>query len=148
MTVRLLISTLPVLLMVFTAGCATPARVPAGLAGERLARVESMELPRPARTGGSSLATVRRVFELTNTGGAPVAIVSARIQIDTTVSFDDTGGWRLPRRVGPGEVVRLAMEVKVRRPPSRTAWIELLLDDGQTVRLEVVVENVTIAAER
>ena len=77
-----------------------------------------------------------------------MAIVSARIQIDTTAVFDDTGDWRLPRRVGPGEVVRLAMEVKVRRPPSRTAWIELLLDDGETVRLEVVVENVTIAAER
>ncbi len=145
---RLLISTLPVLLMVFTAGCATPARVPAGLAGERRQRVESMELPPPARPGGSSLATVRRVFELTNTGGEPVAIVGARIQIDTTVAFDDTGDWRLPRRVGPGEVIRLAMNVKVRRPPSRTAWMELLLDDGETVRLEVVVENVTFAAVR
>ncbi len=145
---RLLISTLPVLLMVFTAGCATPARVLAGLAGERLQRVESMELPPPARTGGSSLATVRRVFELTNNGGVPVAIVGALIQIDTTVAFDDTGDWRLPRRVGPGEVVRLAMTVKVRRPPSRTAWMELLLDSGETVRLEVVVENVTLAAER
>ena len=145
---RLLISTLPVLLMVFTAGCATPALVPTGLAGERLQRVESMELPPPARPGGSSLATVRRVFELTNTGAAPVTIVSARMQIDTTVVFDDTGDWRLPRRVGPGEGVRLAMEVKVRRPPSRTAWMELLLDDGETVRLEVVVENVNFAPER
>ncbi len=145
---RLLISTLPVLLLVFTAGCATPARVPAGLAGERLQRVESMELPAPARPGGLSLATVRRVFVLTNTGEAPVAIVAARIQIDTTTVFDDTGDWRLPRRVGPGEAVRVAMEVKVRRPRSRTAWMELILDDGETVRLEVVVENVTIAAER
>lgn len=109
------------------------------LRGDRSATISGLRVESDGSTPSLATRAVPHTFSLLNTGRTSVTIVDARIPIATTVAFADTGGWTLPRTIEPRETVGIVVTAKVREQRHRS-WVELVLDDGETVRLELNVE--------
>lgn len=124
----------------FAGGCTSTVSPGHRLEGERFARVTDVagaadDDARPA------VVPVEHVFELSNPGSEPLVIVSSRTRIDTVWHFADTGDALLPRSVAAGESLRVAVTAKVRRPGPQRFFVELQLDSGEAVRLDLLVNG-------
>jgi hypothetical protein len=125
---------------VFVTSCAPRAAPRISLEGNRSVHITDVAGGLPLDTRPDVLP-VEHVFELSNPGTEPVAIVSHKTRIDTTWHFVDLQR-SLPRTIESGQTVGVAVTAKVRRQPGpQQFYVKLQFSNGDEVRLDMVVDG-------
>lgn len=119
------------------AGCTTVAPQGYRIAGEHSAHFTDV-WPETDPADRPRQVDVHHTFTIRNEGAAPATFVQHRYTTNTTWHFSEHR--QLPITLDPGESIEVTMRGRMYKPESRRFFTELTLDDGEAVRLEMVVQ--------
>lgn len=136
---KLLLPIIIVIMVMFAGGCSSTQLQGPGIAGDHSAHFN--DVFQAGAFDQTRDISVHHVFTLRNESGRPVTIVSHRTTTDTVWHFEDRRDAQLPRMLAAGETVRVNMRGRLHQPKPRRFYTELTFSTGETMKLEMHVEN-------